>query len=182
MEHLTKKEYNMAKWNLDDPQLADEWATLADKENANLGDALDPKSRIELLKMIKHGEFNDQESAILKVLIGEPLNLTELGVWLGVGSKRTGGKPMSKIAARKELMRIQKVVAKRAKIKYGYNIDLSKFDTVKRQIKHDAEEKARAKKRADRELQRKHKSDLADIMQQQKELRKLRKSLNPNKK
>ena len=52
---------------------------------------------------------------------------------------------------------------------------------MKRQIKHDAEEKARAKKRADRELQRKHKSDLADIMQQQKELRKLRKGLNQNK-
>lgn len=122
----------MAKWNLDDPQLADEWATLADKENANLGDALDPKARLELMKMIKHGEFNLQEAAIIKVLIGEPMNLEELGFWLGLGSKRTGGKPMSKIAARKELMRIQKVVAKRAKIKYGYNIDLSKFDAVKR--------------------------------------------------
>ena len=81
----------MAKWNLDDPQLADEWATLADQTNASLGDALDPKARLELLKMIKHGEFNLQEAAIIKVLIGEPLNLEELGLWLGVGSKRTGG-------------------------------------------------------------------------------------------
>lgn len=167
----------MAKWNLDDPQLADEWATLADKENANLGDALDPKARLELMKMIKHGEFNLQEAAIIKVLIGEPMNLEELGFWLGLGSKRTGGKPMSKIAARKELMRIQKVVAKRAKIKYGYNIDLSKFDAVKRQIKQDAIDKAKARKKADRELQRKHKGDLADIMKQQAELRKLRKGL-----
>ena len=167
----------MAKWNLDDPQLADEWATLADKENANLGDALDPKARLELMKMIKHGEFNLQEAAIIKVLIGEPMNLEELGFWLGLGSKRTGGKPMSKIAARKELMRIQKVVAKRAKIKYGYNIDLSKFDAVKRQIKQDAIDKVKARKKADRELQRKHKGDLADIMKQQAELRKLRKGL-----
>ena len=167
----------MAKWNLDDPQLADEWATLADQANASLGDALDPKARLELLKMIKHGEFNLQEAAIIKVLIGEPLNLEELGLWLGVGSKRTGGKPMSKIAARKELMRIQKVVAKRAKIKYGYNIDLSKFDSVKRKIKQDAIDKAKARKRADRELQKKHKGDLADIMKQQAELRKLRRGL-----
>lgn len=173
----------MAKWNLDDPQLADEWATIAEQGNLSIKDVVDPKARIELLKMIKHGEFNLQESAIIKILLGgEGLTLEELGYWLGMSSKRTGGKPMSKIAARKELMRIQKVVAKRAKIKFGYNIDLSKFDTVKRQIKHDAEENARAKKRADRELQRKHKSDLADIMQQQKELRKLRKSLNPNRK
>ena len=84
---------------------------------------------------------------------------------------------MSKVAARKELMRIQKVVAKRAKIKYGYNIDLSKFDAVKRQIKQDAIDKAKAKRRADRELQKKHKGDLADIMKQQAELRKLRKGL-----
>ena len=171
----------VTKWNLDDPELADEWATRADQENASLGDVIDPKARYELLKMIKHGEFSLEESSIIKVLIGEPLNLEELGLWMGVGSKRTGGKPMSKVAARKELMRIQKVVAKRAKIKYGYNIDLSKFDAAKRQIKQDADAKARAAKRADKELQKKHKGDIANIVQQQKELRKLRRDMKKGK-
>ena len=171
----------MAQWNLDDPELADEWATRADKENATLGDAIDPKARLALLKMIKHGEFSLEESSIIKVLLGEPLNLEELGFWMGVGSKRTGGKPMSKVAARKELMRIQKVVAKRAKIKYGYNVDLSKFDSVKRQIKQDADAKARAAKRADKELQKKHKGDIANIVKQQAELRKLRRDMKQGK-
>lgn len=75
-----------------------------------------PEEKQRLMKMIKHGEFNVKEAAILKVLMAEAFNFEELGVYLGVCSPKTKGEPMSKIAARKELMRILKVLGKRAHI------------------------------------------------------------------
>ncbi len=165
----------MAKWNLDDPELADEWAKIADEQNASLGDALDPAARLQLLKMIKHNEFTLEESAILKCLLGEPMTFDELGVFLGACSKRTGGKPMSKIAARKEVLRIQKVLAKRAKIKYGYNIDLSKFDAVKRDMKKAAADKKKEIRRGAAQRKKNREEVLSQIMKQQQELRQLRK-------
>ena len=106
----------------------------------------------KLLKMIKHGEFNAIEGAVLKALMSEAMTLDELAVMLGARSERTKGQPMSKVAALKELNRILAVVAKRSKAKLGREVDLTKIKAYKAEIRRQEAEKRRnaaeAKKRA----------------------------------
>lgn len=122
--------------------------------NETIIDVFTPAEKEKLSKMIKHGEFSQQEGAVLRALMSEELKLEDLAVMLGAKSKRTKGQPMSKIAARKELNRILDLVAKRSSAKIGKKIDLGKLAEYKREMrKADALKKKKAKenKRAEKQ-------------------------------
>jgi len=113
-----------------------------------------PKEKDDLLKLIKHGEFNAREAAVIKALICEAMSLEELGVYLGVASPKTKGEPMSKVAALKELNRILSVLTKRAYLKTGKKVDLKQIAVMKRKMKEEQAAKNKkakelAKKRRD---------------------------------
>lgn len=103
--------------------------------NETIVDIFTPDEKLKLSKMIKHGEFNQQESAILQYLMSEAGTLESLAVMLGARSERTKGKPMSKVAALKEINRILNVVAKRSQAKLGKRIDLAKIAEYRKEMK-----------------------------------------------
>lgn len=144
----------------DDPAAAEEFAAknkLGD--NDTILTLFTPEEKLKLQKMIKHGEFNKTEAAVLNALMAEVLNLDQLGAWLGVASPRTKGAPMSRPATLKELNRILTVIAKRSKLKLGKEVDLSKIADMRRELKaanaekrREAKEKARERKRLEKEF------------------------------
>ena len=124
---------------------------IAYAEEKNLGpdgsivNTFTPDEKVKLMKMIKHGECNAMEGAVLKALMTEALTLDELAVTLGARSEKTKGEPMSKVAALKELNRIFAVVAKRSKAKLGYTVDLSKIKQFKAEMRRQEAEKRKKK-------------------------------------
>lgn len=155
----------------DDPALADEFAKQNDiGDNETILTLFTPDEKLKLQKMIKHGEFNKTEAAILNALMSEVFNLDQLGVWLGVASPRTKGKPMSRPAVLKELNRILTVVAKRSKSKLGREVDLSQISKVKREIRASNAEKRRQARIKARERKRLEK----EFWQAQNELNRVR--------
>lgn len=105
---------------LDDYQAAEEFAEEHGlSRDTPILSVFSQKQKADLLRMIKHGEFTPIESAILKAMMatgesGDPteaFNLEELGAFIGAWSPRSKGKPVSKVAAQKELNRILDVVA-----------------------------------------------------------------------
>ena len=125
-----------------------------------------PDMKEKLKKMLKHGEFNKKEAAVLKYLMTEEGNLDDLSVMLGAASKRTNGAPMSKVAALKELNRILEVIAKRSYVKLGKRVDLSKIKEYKIAMrKADAErhKKQKEQKRLAREAYKEFWATLRDL-------------------
>lgn len=133
----------------------------ADENDLGVNDTIinifTPAEKEKLSKMIKHGEFNQQESAVLRALMSELLKLEDLAVMLGAKSKRTQGQPMSKIAARKELNRILDVVAQRSQAKIGRRLDLNKIAEYRQQMRQNEvlrRKQARENKKREREARK----------------------------
>lgn len=99
--------------------------------NQTIVSVFTPDMKKKLKKMLRYGEFNKKEAAVLKYLMTEEGNLDDLSVMLGAASKRTNGAPMSKVAALRELNRILEVIAKRSYVKLGRRVDLSKIKEYK---------------------------------------------------
>ena len=114
--------------------------------NETIIDTFTPEMKVKLSKMIKHGEFTQQEAAVLQYLMGETATLESLAVMLGAKSERTHGQPMSKPAALKELNRILDVVAKRSQAKIGKRIDLSQIAQFKKAQKQQQIERNKEKR------------------------------------
>lgn len=119
-----------------------------------------PDEKQELLKLIKKGEFSPLEAAVIRMLmseaarieevkqmsdlqkevasksihIGEPATLDDVGIVIGASSRRSGGKPVSKVAALKEVNRIGAIIARRSKAKYGKEIDFKSIPKFKREM------------------------------------------------
>lgn len=146
---------------------------LAKDENASVLVNLTADEKDKLLKMCKHGEFNQRESAILKVLLGSEWNLNDIGAFLGAASPKTQGKPMSRPAALKELNRIENVVVKRYKQATGKDIDLSAIPKLKRQMKKNVADKKREKWTEER----KRKELMREFWKELKEVNRVRRSL-----
>lgn len=138
-------------------------------KNETLLSGLDPEEKDRIVKMCKRKEFNPLESAMLKILMNTQLNLEDLGVFLGATSQKTGGKPMSKVAAKKELDRIIKVVAKKSKLKYGHAIDLNKIKELKKALRIK-QEKIAEDKRYYRQQMKEFWKNLKDLQATQREL------------
>lgn len=137
----------------DDGKLAIEYA-----EENNLGpnqsivSIFSQDMKTKLKQMIRQGkDFNPLESALLKALMSEALSLDELGVMLGATSERTKGKPMSKVAALKELNRILDVIAKRTKLRYGISINVQKFAKSQQEMRRIAREQHQKRMAAKKE-------------------------------
>ena len=119
-----------------DPLLAVKYA-----EEHNLGpnntiiDTFTPAEKQQLLKMIKKGEFSPLEAGVIRALMSEAATLEEVGAMIGAVSRRSGGAPVSKPAAIKEINRILEIIAKRSKAKLGKVVDLSKIAEWKREQK-----------------------------------------------
>ena len=114
--------------------------------NETIIDTFTPEMKVKLSKMIKHGEFTQQEAAVLQYLMGETATLESLAVMLGAKSERTHGQPMSKPAALKELNRILDVIAKRSQAKIGRRVDLSQIAQFKKQQKQQQIERNKEKR------------------------------------
>ena len=138
-------------------------------KNESLLAGLTPEEKDKLLKLCKKKVFNPLETAVIKMLMNTQLSLEDLGVFLGATSKKTGGKPMSKVAAKKELDRIIKVVAKRSQLKFGRAIDLNKIKDLKR-IMRDRQEQIAADKRYYREQMKEFWKNLKELQATQREL------------
>lgn len=138
-------------------------------KNETLLAGLDPEEKDRIIKMCKRKEFNPLESAMLKILMNTQLGLEDLGVFLGATSQKTGGKPMSKVAAKKELDRIIKVVAKKSKLKYGHAIDLNKIKELKKALRIK-QEKIAEDKRYYRQQMKEFWKNLKDLQATQREL------------
>lgn len=139
----------------DDPILAVKFA-----EEHNLGpnqtivDIFTPDEKLKLMQMIRKGEFNPIESAVLKYLMSEAGTLEDVGVMIGAQSGRSKGEPVSKPAALKEVNRILKVVAKRSKAAFGREINLNaipKYKQEQRRIQRERVQKAAQMKAEQRE-------------------------------
>lgn len=122
--------------------------------------------------MIKKGEFNDVEGAVLKSLMAEVLTLEQIGVFLGAASPRTKGEPMSKVATLKELNRILKHISGQAKFKFGKSVDLNNITKLRREIKAKNAEKRRQAKELAKERKRLEK----EFWKAQDELNKVRRA------
>lgn len=135
-----------------------------------------PDEKQKLIKMMKAGEFSRQEAAIIRLLmsecakaeeikqmsdmqreaakgqlhIGDPATLDDVGVMIGSASRRSKGKPVSKVAALKEVNRIGAIVAKRSKAKYGKEIDFSNIPKFKREMQKNIEWKKKKAREAER--------------------------------
>lgn len=134
--------------------------------NQTIVSVFTPDMKKKLKKMLKHGEFNKKEAAVLKYLMTEEGNLDDLSVMLGAASKRTNGAPMSKVAALKELNRILEVIAKRSYVKLGRRVDLSKIKEYKIAMrKADAERhrKQKEQKKLAREAYKEFWATLKDL-------------------
>ncbi len=94
-----------------------------------------PAEKTLLLKMIKNGEFNQLEAAILKMLMSEAGTLEDIGAMIGAVSRRTKGAATSKPAAIKEINRLLQIVAKRSKAQFGTAADLSKIRGYKSEMR-----------------------------------------------
>lgn len=152
----------------------DDAENVAKDENTSALVNLTSDEKDKLLKMCKHGEFNQRESAILKVLLGSEWNLNDIGAFLGAASPKTQGKPMSRQAALKELNRIESVVAKRFKQFHGKDIDLKKIPELKRQMKQQAADRKRSKQMEER----KRKELMREFWKELKEVNRVRRSLD----
>lgn len=110
-------------------------------EEHNLGpnntiiDTFTPDEKQKLLKMIKKGEFSPLEAGVIRALMSEAATLEEVGAMIGAASRRSGGEPVSKPAAIKEINRILEIIARRSKAKLGKAVDLSKIAEWKREQK-----------------------------------------------
>lgn len=110
-------------------------------EEHNLGpnntiiDTFTPEEKQKLLKMIKKGEFSPLEAGVIRALMSEAATLEEVGAMIGAVSRRSGGEPVSKPAAIKEINRILEIIARRSKAKLGKAVDLSKIAEWKREQK-----------------------------------------------
>lgn len=59
--------------------------------------------------------------------MSEAATLEDVGAMIGAVSRRTKGKPASKVAALKEVNRILAIIAKRSKAMFGTEVDLTKI-------------------------------------------------------
>lgn len=157
-----------------DPMDAEEYAVEQGIDpNATVLATLTPAEKERLMKMCKHHEFNKREAAVLKMLMGEIWNLDDIGAFLGAASPKTKGKPMSRVAAKKELDRIVNVVGKRAKLQLGREVDLNQIPELKRQMKATATQKKLMK----RDEERRRKELMKEFWAELKEVNKVRKGL-----
>lgn len=159
--------------NEEGPLLAIKYA-----EENNLGpndtivDTFTKDEKINLLKMIKKGEFNQLEAAVLRALMSEAATLEDIGAMIGAVSRRSKGKPVSKPAAIKELNRILDIVAKRSKAKIGKTVDLSKIGAYQREMRKNLQwrkRKERERQRYVNKVEREFYTLLADLRRTQKE-------------
>lgn len=116
--------------------------------NETIIDTFTPDMKVKLSKMIKHGEFTQQEGALLQYLMSEAATLESLAAMLGAKSTRTHGQPMSKPAALKELNRVLDVVAKRSQAKIGKRVDLSQIAQFRKEQKRQQIERNKEKREA----------------------------------
>ena len=85
---------------------------------------------------------------------------------IGAASPRSDGRPVSKVAAKKKLDKILEVVAKRANLKFGKRIDLSKIKEVKREMR----ELNALKRKQAKEAARKRRESMKEFWKALKEL------------
>lgn len=168
----------------DHPLTAEKWAEEhgIDK-NTPIVTLFTPQQKKELLRMMKHHEFNDRESAVLKAMMstgdeGEAFNFEELGVFIGASSPRTKGEPTSKVAAYKELNRILEVLAKRAHFQgKTFNLELfKKFKHDRNELIKKNKKLAAERKKKEREMARRRAEAQKEFWKELTELNKLQRS------